>query len=94
MRPSSAAFDDNADGSMSVVLYQELLGSGRQPDSILLGHENFGLVAFTAGLARECNQAVVRDPLPTEPAHALVVGKKTGSAKKRMCRGSRWVIQA
>ena len=88
-RPKSSAFDDD-DGSspMSVFIATEASG----PETALAGHEGYALAAFEARLARECGQAVVRDPLPESPAHAVVVGRKTGSVKRRLARGATWVV--
>jgi hypothetical protein len=89
VRPSSAAFEDHPDGSpMSVLLGAESAG----PDSVLAGHPDFALASITAGLARECGQLVVRDPLPMEPAHALVIGRKTKGVRKRMAVAASWVV--
>jgi hypothetical protein len=89
MRPSSAAFEDDADGSpMSVVLAAETSG----PENALAGHPGYALASFTAGMARECSQGVARDPLPHEPAHALVSGRRTGSVRNRLAKGSTWVV--
>jgi hypothetical protein len=93
IRPTSAAFENHPDGSpMSVFLADIVLESGRKPEAVLVGHEGFTLASITAGLARECNQKIVRKPLDMEPAHAEVVGKKTDGVKKRFYRGCRWVI--
>lgn len=90
LRPSSAAFEDHPNGSpMSVVLGAEARG----PSAVLADHLGFGLAAITAGLARELGQIVVRDPLPDEPAHALVVGSKTKSLRRRMALASTWVVE-
>jgi hypothetical protein len=35
---------------------------------------------------------IARDPLPDEPAHALVFGKKTKAVKSRLAKGSSWVV--
>lgn len=92
-RPSSAVFDDHPDGSpMSVVLAQEALDAGRNAESILRGHEGFGLVCFTAGLAREQKQGIVRKPLPEEPAHAEVFGKKTKGVRRAFSKMCGWVV--
>ena len=89
IRPSSAAFEDHPDGSpMSVVLAAEAAG----PLQVLAGHPGFALAAFPAGLARDCEQKIVRDPLPDDPAHALVVGKKTRSVRKRLAVESVWAV--
>jgi hypothetical protein len=92
-RPSSAAFEDHPDGSpMSVVLGQEVLADGRTPDSVLEAHEGFGLVSIGAGLARENHQGITRKPLPEEPAHAEVFGKKTGGVKRAFAKKCCWII--
>ena len=62
LRPSSAAFDDDKDGPMSVTLADELRQEGRSLDSALAGYTDFALASITAGLARECQQGIVRDP--------------------------------
>lgn len=92
-RPSSAAFDDHPNGTpMSVVLGQEVLDANRSVESVVQGHEGFGLVSFTAGLAREKGQGIVRKPVPEEPAHAEVFGKKTRGVMRAFARGSTWII--
>ncbi len=92
-RPSSAAFDDHPDGSpMSAVLGQQVINSGRTAASILDAYEGFALAYFTAGLAREYRQGVMRKPLPEEPAHAEVFGKKTNSVKKAFAKKCQWIV--
>ena len=76
---------------MSIVLQDELENSGRKPDEVLIGHDDFALASVTAGVARENQQCVARDPLPDEPAHGLVIGKKR-KASKNMAKAARWVI--
>ena len=80
---SSAAFRD---ADMSVVLASEAVTL----DSIRQGHEGFGVVAITAGLARALRQGMVRDPVEGEPAHALVVGEKPGSVRRALAKVARW----
>jgi len=93
IRPTSAAFEDDEDGSpMSVVLADVVIEAGRSETEILVGHEGFAMAAITAGLGRECAQKIVRNPLPEEPAHALLVGRKTDSVRKRFAKSCRWVI--
>lgn len=88
-RPSSMAFYDHQSGSpMSVVLAAEARGL----EAVLAGHAGYALVAITVGLVRACGQGVARDPLPNEPAHAVVFGRKTAAVRKRLVRGSRWVV--
>lgn len=93
VRPSKAAFDNHPNGSpMSIVLADVVTEAGRGPDAILAGHKEFALAAITAGLARECQQGVAREPLPDEPAHAVVFGKKTDGVKKKLAKRARWVV--
>jgi hypothetical protein len=93
IRPSKAAFDDHPDGSpMSVLLAEILITSGRQAVDALSGHQRFGLAAITAGLVRSKQQGVATDPLPDEPAHALVIGRKTDSVKRAFAKASEWII--
>ena len=56
-----------------------------------------GVVAITAGQARDLDQVVVRDPIPEDPArslpenpaHALICGKK--ASQRRLAARARWV---
>jgi len=93
VRPSSAAFEDHPDGSsMSVLLAEIVAETRRGAEAILAGHEDYGLAAITAGLARACGQGVARKPRSDEPAHAEVFGKKPKSVRKRIAKGSEWVL--
>jgi hypothetical protein len=92
-RISKAAFEDHPDGSpMSVVLGQEVLAAGRDPESIVASYDDFCLASVTAGLARSLKQGIVRKPLDEEPAHAEVFGKKTDSVRRKFSRAAVWVI--
>ena len=86
---SSAAFDDDDDSPMSVTLAD----ASADPQGMLAGHTEFGLVAFSAGLARSIGLAIVRDPTDADPAHALVIGKKRHSVRRNLRNGSTWVIR-
>lgn len=93
IRPSSAAFDNHLNGSpMSVILADVLTQTGRTPEAILAGHEGFALAAITAGRARECGQGVAREPLPDEPAHAVVFGEKSKRVRRKLAEEARWVV--
>src|ERR1700733_6498926 len=81
-RPSSAAFEDDDDGDpMSVYILTVIIREGREPSTVLAGHENYSLASITAGLARINNQTVHPDSLPEESSHAVVCGNK-GKDKK------------
>lgn len=91
--PSSASFDDHTDGSpMSVVLGDELDAAGRDAATVLDGHDRFALAAISAGIARRNRQAVARDPLPQEPAHGLVIGRKSKAVRSSMAKAAQWVV--
>lgn len=92
-RISKAAFEDHPDGTpMSVVLGQEVLAADRDAYSVISEHDKFCLASVTAGLARSLKQGVARSPLPDEPAHAEVFGKKTDGVRKRFAKNAKWVI--
>ena len=54
-----------------------------QPDDVCL-------VAFEARVAREIDQAVCRAPKDDDPAHGLVVGKKTDAKQRTLARSATW----
>lgn len=92
-RPSSAAFDNDSHGDpMSIELEDTLQANGLIPETVLDGHEGFGLVSFTAEFARSKDQEIGRDPLPDSPAHGLVIGDKTKSTRRTFYKNSTWVI--
>jgi hypothetical protein len=86
--PNSSAFDDDEDGSMSVVI----ASSGRSPLDILEGHEGFGLVRLTVSDLEYADQRLVPDPLLEEADHALVVGEKSKARKRRMKKACIWIV--
>lgn len=65
-----------------------------EPHTVLEGHDGWGLVSTTAGLARrECGLAVVRDRAPNAPrGHVYVVGKKTKSVTHSLATQAKEVI--
>lgn len=92
-RISSQAFQNHpADESMSVHLAEEMARNGLSASDAVKAFPGYSLVSITAGLARECSQRVARDPLPDDPAHAVVDGKKTKAVRRRFSNEARWVI--
>lgn len=90
-RISSAAFDNHPNGTpMSVYLSSVIRSDGRGPDSVLL--PGFFLAAITAQTARENGQGVHRAPLPEEPSHAEVFGRKTKSIRRKLARSAQWIV--
>lgn len=91
-RPTSASFKDHPDGSpMSVTIQSELEKDNRSPEDSLDGYEDCALASVTAGQARERNQMVVKEPLPEEPAHGVVVGNEKKKGKLAKIAG--WVVR-
>jgi hypothetical protein len=82
-RPTTAAFHDV---EMSVARELVMRANGKLPTAVLDGHEGFGLVSITAHLARQLGQAVASDPLPDQPEHAIVYGRKSDGGRKRLSR--------
>lgn len=90
MRISSAAFLGD---ELSVVLASLLQKQGRTVDSVLEGYPGRSLCSVTAGLVRANGQGVIADTRPPhDPAHGLVIGKKTKSIRSRLARAALWVI--
>jgi hypothetical protein len=91
-RPSSAAFEDDADGDpMSVYLAGVIAGEGRPPDSVLAGHVGFALAGLPARTARDQRQTVHPDGRD-DTAHAVVCGPKTSSRRRAFAKLCHWVI--
>jgi hypothetical protein len=88
-RPSSAAFNDI---ELSVDIASTLHALNEPITAPLRGHDGYALVAISAGLARQHDQAVCRDPLHTNPAHGIVYGKKTNGTRKQLAKNSAWVV--
>lgn len=83
-RPTSAAFKHT---ELSVDLAQLTT-----PGQSLSGYASHGLASITARHARSLRQDVFHDPLETNPAHALVRGKKTPGIAKSLARSATWML--
>jgi hypothetical protein len=87
-RPTSQAFNNTSGTSgMSVDIADETT-----IQDALKGYSEHLLVEFEAGLARQLNQGVIRDPFPGNPAHAEVMGKKRKPVQKGLYTKCRWVV--
>jgi len=92
-RPSSAAFDDDADGDpMSVYRADVIDAEGGQPARVMIGHDDFGLVSLAAGTVRKKDQTVYPAPVPGETSHTKVCGRKAKGTRRHFARLSEWVI--
>jgi hypothetical protein len=87
---SSAAFRNGGGGEPMSAFLADVVGD---PAMILAGHQGYGLVAFTAGLARELGQRVVHDVEGGGRGHVVVVGNKTHGVRKRLRAGCVWVFR-
>jgi hypothetical protein len=91
-RPASQAFQDHRNGApMSIALEPVLLELGLPAAAVIQDQVRFRLAAITAGLARQCRQGIRRAPLPGDPSHGEVVGKKTGAVSRAFARNAVWV---
>ena len=86
--PRSNNFSNDANGGGTSV---DIWEDGREPEDLLVGHENFGLVWVTVGDLREAELGIVRDQLRDNPHHALIQGRKTKSRLRRLARASNWI---
>lgn len=77
---------------LSVVIEPVLAQAGRQPEDCLRNYPLFKLVALTAAICRQNQQAVAHDPTPEEPAHGVVFGKKTDAIATALRDAAQWVI--
>jgi hypothetical protein len=90
MRIASAAFKHE---ETSILFYTLLQSQGRFVQDVLSGHPDNSLCSITVGLARDLGQGVVYDVgPPNDPAHGLVIGKKTKAVANRFAREAAWVI--
>src|SRR6266566_2108673 len=89
--PTSEGFGDTPDGShMSVAIRDEIVGGVA---TFLANCPGCGIAEFTAGHARHtCHMAIARDPVPGEPWHAIVIGKKKKQSIRRSLRDGCQVV--
>jgi hypothetical protein len=89
-RPTSAVFKNL---ELSVNIESLMVEQGRPPEDSLSGFPNEYLTSITAGKVREYRYPIVKDTDPPhDPAHGLVLGKKTDSFANAMVRAQRWVV--
>jgi len=48
-----------------------------------------GVVAVSVRRFWDCQQSIVYDEMPANPAHSLVLGEKTGSIRRKIAKGLR-----
>lgn len=89
-RPSSAVFKNP---ELSVNIESLMIEQARAPEDTLTGYDGQFLCSIGAGQVREFGHSVVKDiEPPNDPAHGLVLGKKSGSFANAMVRACRWIV--
>lgn len=95
-RPSSAVFKNtDKNTELSINIESLMTAQGGVPEDSLKSYPGQYLVSVTAGQVREQgpDYPIVKDnELPQDPAHGLVLGKKTGRFANAMVRCHRWVV--
>jgi hypothetical protein len=76
---------------MSILIGDTLEAEGRPPSDALDGYPDHFLVSITADDARAQEQEVERTPVPEEPAHGDIVGKKTRGRSRALRDAAEWV---
>lgn len=87
-RPASVAFIDRRSGELSVHL-ASIMGD---PNLALHGRPNDSLAAIKAGHPRSLGFAIVRDPQPQDPSHALICPSPAGARAKQIAKQATWVV--
>jgi hypothetical protein len=90
LRPSSAVFKH---ARMSVNIECLMVEQGRPPEDTLTGNPGHYLTSIIAGDVRAKGYPIVKDTdPPNDPAHGLVLGKKTSSFAKVMLASHHWIV--
>ncbi len=76
---------------MSVALGVLLIATELDPEIVLEGYPDFGLLSLSAGYLRSLHLGVVAEPTEAEPWHGSVYGKKTGSIRDKLAAAGVWV---
>jgi hypothetical protein len=89
-RPTSAVFKNL---ELSVNIESLMIAQGRPPEDTLAGFPDDFLTCIKAGDVRTYGHPIVKDTdPPNDPAHGLVIGKKTNSFANAMVRSHVWIV--
>ena len=89
-RPSSAIFKAP---ELSINIESLMIEQNRKPEDSLTNYPGEFLTSITAGQVRVYNLPIVKDIEPSsDPAHGLVLGKKTNSFANAMVRQQQWIV--
>lgn len=91
-RPSSAVFKTT---ELSVNIESLMIEQGRLPENGLEGYPNNYLTSIIVCDVRSFGYPIVKDTKPPEdPAHGLVLGKKSDGFAKKMAKNlSTWIVE-
>ena len=87
VRPASFAFIDRLSGELSVHI-----AALTTPSQALAGRPEDSLVAIRAGLPRSFGLAIVRDPTPDDPSHALICPSPKRAQASKLSERAIWVV--
>jgi hypothetical protein len=65
--------------------------SEEQYEKTLKDHEGFGLVVLTVEQIRSVGLGIKRDPVPGNPEHAVLLGPKKASRRKKLAKMAVWI---
>src|SRR5438270_769778 len=82
VRPAKVAFIDRLSGEVSVHIASIM----RDPNLALDGRPLDSLVAIPASLPRSLGLAIVRDPTPNDPSHALICPSPTPAKARQFAK--------
>jgi hypothetical protein len=89
-RPTSAVFKNS---ELSVNIESLMIEQGRPPEDTLTNFPNEFLTSIIAGNVRVHGYPIVKDTAPpNDPAHGLVLGRKTNAFANAMVRAHRWIV--
>jgi len=87
-RPGSFAFIDNT-AAHELSVHIAALST---PTLALQGYVDQSLVAIVAGSARSLGYAIVRDPTPDDPSHAVICPSPNKSHARILAKSATWVV--
>jgi hypothetical protein len=89
-RPTSAVFKNL---ELSVNIESLMIEQGRPPEDTLTNFPNEFLTSIIAGNVRALGYPIVKDAAPpNDPAHGLVLGRKTNAFANAMVRTHQWIV--
>ena len=89
-RPTSAVFKNQ---ELSVNIESLMVEQGRRPEDTLTNFPHEFLTSIVSGNVRAHGCPIVKDTVPpNDPAHGLVLGRKTNAFANAMVRTHQWIV--